>query len=42
MAKASQRLIAEADYETLPLVSDETGEHEVRFRDSDQRVVKRT
>ncbi len=26
----------------MPLVSDETGEHEVRFRDSDHRVVKRT
>jgi hypothetical protein len=26
----------------LPLVSDETGEHEVRFRDSDSRVIKRT
>ncbi len=41
-ATASQCLIAEADYEALPLVSDETGEHEVRFRDSDRRVIKRT
>jgi hypothetical protein len=41
-AKVSQRLIAEADFEALPLVCDETGEHEVRFRDSDRRVIKRT
>jgi hypothetical protein len=41
-AKASERLIAEQDYEALPLVSDETGEHEVRFRESDRRVIKRT
>ncbi len=41
-AKASQLLIAEQDYDALPLVSDETGEHEVRFRDSDRRVIKRT
>jgi hypothetical protein len=26
----------------LPLVSDETGEHEVRFREDDRRVVKKT
>jgi len=41
-ASSSQRLIGEDDFESLPLVSDETGEHEVRFRDSDRRVVKRT
>lgn len=41
-AKASERLIDEAEFEGLPLVSDETGEHEVRFRDEDRRVIKRT
>jgi len=41
-AKASECLIDEAAYEALPLVSDETGGHEVRFREEDRRVVKKT
>ena len=41
-AQARQRLIPEAEFEALPLVSDETGEHEVRFRECDRRVPKRT
>lgn len=41
-AKASQCLIEETKFEALPLVSEETSEHEVRFRESDHRVVKRT
>jgi hypothetical protein len=41
-AKASECLIDEAAFEALPLVSDETGEHEVRFREEDRRVVKKT
>jgi hypothetical protein len=35
-------LIDEATFEAMPLVSDETGEHEVRFRETDRRVVKKT
>ena len=41
-AKAAQRLIAEPDFERLPLVSDETGEHEVRFHEQDRRLWKKT
>ncbi|MDP1592040.1 MAG: helix-turn-helix domain-containing protein [Prosthecobacter sp.] len=41
-AKAAKRLIAETDFERLPLVSDETGEHEVRFHEPDRRVWKKT
>lgn len=41
-ARHNGLLIAEADFEELPLVCDETGEHEVRFRDNDQRLLKKT
>ncbi|HBJ83288.1 MAG TPA: hypothetical protein DDZ88_05330 [Verrucomicrobiales bacterium] len=41
-AQNSQRLIAEPEFERLPLVSDETGEHEVRFHEPDRRVWKKT
>lgn len=41
-ANAAQRLITEPDFERLPLVSDETGEHEVRFHEPDRRVWKKT
>ena len=41
-AEAGGKIIAERDFESLQLISDETGEHEVRFRQSDQRAVKRT
>ncbi len=41
-AESIGRVIPEADFEALPLVSDETSEHEVRFRDSDRRVIKKT
>ncbi|MFN7564902.1 MAG: hypothetical protein ACK5TH_24220 [Prosthecobacter sp.] len=41
-AETRQCLIREEDFEALPLVSNETSEHEVRFRQSDRRVVKRT
>lgn len=35
-------LISEAEFTVLPLVSNETSEHEVRFREDDNRAVKRT
>ncbi len=41
-AEQTKCLIAESDFLTLPLACDETGEHEVRYRESDQRAVKRT
>jgi hypothetical protein len=41
-ATARSLLIREAEFELLPLVCDETGEHEVRFRESDQRLLKKT
>jgi hypothetical protein len=41
-ATAAQRLITEPDFERLPLVCDETGEHEVRFHETSHRVWKKT
>ncbi|WP_395749683.1 hypothetical protein [Prosthecobacter sp.] len=41
-AKAAGRLIGEQDFERLPLVCDETGQHEVRFHEEDRRVWKKT
>jgi len=36
------RLIPEDDWHLLPLVENQTAEHEVRYRESDHRAVKRT
>jgi hypothetical protein len=41
-ARARGKVIAEQDFERLELISDETGEHEVRYRQGDHRAVKRT
>ena len=41
-AKQNARLIPSAEIEALPLVSNHTSEHEVRFRESDNRAVKTT
>jgi hypothetical protein len=41
-AEEHDLLISESDFEALPLVCDETGEHEVRYRESDRRLIKKT
>lgn len=41
-ARQNARLIPSAEIEALPLVSNHTSEHEVRFRVSDNRAVKTT
>jgi hypothetical protein len=41
-ARQEQRLIPAAEIDALPLVSNSTSEHEVHYRESDGRAVKRT
>ena len=41
-ARAQGRLIDEREFDSLTLISNSTSEHEVWFRESDQRAVKRT